>query len=189
MTAPAEAQFVTVARILRARGNKGEVAAELLSDFPERLAQLPSVFLQSAAGAPREIGLRAFWVDRNHPGNCVFHFAGVDSIDAAEQLRGQEVQIPFSQRAMLPSGSHFVTDLIGCEVFESANAALLGRVRDVYFPGDEGQAGTPLLSIAPAHAPGQEFLVPLAQDICTLIDTAARRIVVRLPDGLRELNQ
>jgi 16S rRNA processing protein RimM len=202
MTPPADSipqQFVTVARILRARGNKGEVAARLLTDFPDRLKEQREVFLAASSSAPREVTLESYWVDQNHPGQCVFHFAGVSSIDDAEKLRGFDVQIPRERRAGLPSGSYFVTDLIGCRVFELAarNAevasspcsvaevpSLLGKVRDVYFPG-QNQPGTPLLAV---DTPQGELLVPLAEDICKRIDLPARRIEVLLPDGLRDLN-
>ena len=199
MSVSAEQRFVTVARILRARGNKGEVAAELLTDFPERLPEIKEMFLRAESGARRGVVLREFWVDRNHPGKAVFHFEGIDSINEAERLRGLEVQIPFEQRAQVPSGSFFVTDLIGCSVFEIAATAspmrsspcslaeapaLLGKVRDVYFPG-EGQPGTPLLAVDTSRG---EVLVPLAEDICTTIEITARRIEVKLPEGLRDLN-
>jgi 16S rRNA processing protein RimM len=202
MTPPADSipqQFVTVARILRARGNKGEVAARLLTDFPDRLKEQREVFLAASSSARREVTLESYWVDQNHPGQCVFHFAGVSSIDDAEKLRGFDVQIPRERRAGLPSGSYFVTDLIGCRVFELAarNAevasspcpvaevpSLLGQVRDVYFPG-QNQPGTPLLAV---DTPQGELLVPLAEDICKRIDLPARRIEVLLPDGLRDLN-
>ena len=199
MNVSPEQKFVAVARILRARGNKGEVAAELLTDFPERLPAIKEIFLRAESGARRAVVLREFWVDRNHPGKAVFHFEGIDSIDDAEKLRGLEVQIPFEQRAEVPSGSFFVTDLIGCSVFEIAATAspmrsspcslaeaptLLGKVRDVYFPG-EGRPGTPLLAVDTSRG---EVLVPLAEDICTMIEITARRIEVKLPEGLRDLN-
>jgi len=198
MSDSSEQKFVTVARILRARGNKGEVAAELLTDFAERLPEIKEMFLRAENGARRSVVLREFWVDRNHPGKCVFHFTGIDSIDDAEKLRGLDVQIPFAQRAVLSSGSYFVTDLIGCSVFElpatpaavaSSPCSLLeapsvlGKVRDVYFPG-EGQPGTPLLAVDTANG---ELLVPLAEDICRRIDVVAKRIDAQLPDGLRDL--
>jgi len=196
---PSPQKFVTVARILRARGNKGEVAAELLTDFPERLKTLPEVFLATGSSAPRRVALRSFWVDRNHPVQCVFHFDGSNSIDDAEKFRGLDVCIPWEQRAVLPSGTYFVTDLIGCSVFELPSAlfpvasspcsaplgpTLLGQVRDVYFPG-ESQPGAPLLAL---DTPGGELLVPLAEDICKSVSVAARRIEVLLPEGLRDLN-
>src|SRR6266481_5919614 len=118
MTEPANPKFVTVARILRPRGNKGEVAAELLTDFPDRLKTLRELFLADGKSAPRTIQLKAFWADRNHPGFGVFHFDGFCSINDAEKLRGLEIQIPFEQRVALPAGKYFVTDLIGCSVFE-----------------------------------------------------------------------
>ena len=192
-------KFVTIARILRARGNKGEVIAELLTDYPDRLKALPEIFLTAGSCAPRKVALRSFWVNRNHPGQCVFHFDGSNSIDDAEKFRGLDVSVPFEQRAVLPSGAYFVTDLIGCSVFELPSApsnvvsspcsspqvpSLLGQVRDVYFPG-EGQPGTPLLAIDTPHG---ELLVPLAEDICKNIAVSARRIEVFLPEGLRDLN-
>ena len=200
MSEPTKPKFVTVARILRPRGNKGEVAAELLTDFPERLKSLPELFLADGKSAPRAVPLKTFWADRNHAGFGVFHFEGVSSINDAEKLRGLEIQIPFEQRIALPAGKYFVTDLIGCSVFEipstqpavssspcslSEAPTLLGAVRDVFFPG-ESQPGTPLLAV---DTPSGELLIPLAEDICTRIDTVARRIEVRLPAGLRDSNE
>jgi 16S rRNA processing protein RimM len=197
---PAEEQgWVQVARIIRPRGNKGEVLAELFTDFPARLSSRLQIFLRHAQNEPRAIGLQNFWVDRNHPEHGIFHFEGCSSIDAAEKLRGLEVLIPIADRVKLPAGKYFVSDLIGCSVFENpvANAKLsspacameealrvVGTVRDVFFPG-EGTAGTPLLQVQTAAG---ELLIPLAEDICRSIDVAARRIDVTLPDGLSELN-
>ena len=184
-----------VARILRARGNKGEVAAELLTDFPARLSTLAEVYLATDKQQPTPIGLARFWIDQNHPGQCVFHFRGSNSISEAEKFRGLDVLLPFAERVQLPAGQYFVTDLIGCTVFElpalesrlSSPACdldvaprVLGAVRDVFFPG-EGLPGTPLLQV---DSSGGELLIPLAEDICTRIDTAARRIEVVLPEGL-----
>jgi 16S rRNA processing protein RimM len=80
--------------------------------------------------------------------------------------------------------SHYVNDLVGCDVFEKEAPGAIGRVADVQFTG-EGVRGTPILVI---ESPQGELLIPLAQDICVKIDTDARRIEVVLPEGLRELN-
>jgi 16S rRNA processing protein RimM len=193
---------VVVARILRSRGNKGEVAAELLTDFPERLTRLKEVFLGAsgaAAAEPRLIALKSCWLSQNHKGQAVFHFDGCNSISDAEKFRGLDVLLPIEQRATLAAGQYFVDDLVGCLVFENfaepaavssspcslASApSFLGVVKDVQFTG-EGVAGTPLLAVDTSAG---ELLVPLAEDICLRVDTRARRIDVALPEGLRDLN-
>jgi 16S rRNA processing protein RimM len=194
-----EQDWVQVARIIRPRGNRGEVLAQLFTDFPARLSSRLQIYLRDTKGETRAIGLQTFWVDRNHPEHGIFHFEGCTSIDAAEKLRGLEVLIPIADRVKLPAGKYFVSDLIGCSVFENPVAEtklsspacameeaprVVGTVRDVFFPG-EGTAGTPLLQVQTAMG---ELLVPLAEDICRSIDVVARRIDVTLPEGLSELN-
>jgi len=191
-----------LARILRARGNKGEVAAELLTDFPERLTRWKEVFVGQSGGKtePRLVALKSCWLSQNHRRQIVFHFEGVNSISDAEKFRGLEVLLPFEQRVTLPAGQYFVSDLIGCSVFETSvsrpvvssspcsmggTPKLVGTVNDVEIPGEE-ISGTPLLEV---ETPSGEMLIPLAADICTKIDIAARRIEVVLPEDLRDLNR
>ena len=188
-TAPA---YMTLARILRPRGIKGEVSAEILTDFPERLTKLREVYLWDGRGAPRKAALQRSWL---HGDRAIFHFEGCNSRNDAEKYRGLEVQLPLSERMPLAAGSYYVSDLVGCVVFELPAAAPavssspyaagsapahLGVVRDVQFG-----SGAPLLAV---DTPRGEVLIPLAEDICTRVDTAARRIEVVLPEGLRELN-
>jgi 16S rRNA processing protein RimM len=179
-----ESAGVTVARILRPHGRRGEVAAEILTDFPDRLKTLSKVGLWDGRSGPKQTGVRGCWLSQSRGGQAIFHFEGSDSISDAEKLVGLEVQIPFADRLQLPSGSYYVTDLVGCEVCEK-DGAKIGQVADVQFTG-EGLAGTPILVV---DSPQGELLVPLAQDICVLIDTGTRRIEVILPEGLRELNR
>jgi 16S rRNA processing protein RimM len=181
---PPRTANVTVARVLRPHGRRGEVAAEILTDFPQRLTQLKSAELSGALGAvPRRVAIRSCWLSQSRGGQAIFHFENSDSISDAEKLVGLEVQIPMAERMPLPAASYYVTDLIGCEVFER-NGAAVGLVRDVQFTG-EGVAGTPILVVDSARG---ELLIPLAQEICVSVDTAARRIEVVLPEGLRDLN-
>ena len=182
---------VTVARILRPHGRRGEVAAEILTDFPERLTKLKQVRLcdgkrdaardtdANAEQVGRRVGVRSCWLSHSRGGQAIFHFEGSDSISDAEKLVGLEVRIPLAERAPLPGGSYYVTDLIGCDVREEG--AAVGVVRDVEFTG-----GTPLLAVDSANG---EVLIPLADEICVNVDLAARRIDVILPEGLRELNR
>lgn len=169
---------VTLARIVRPQGRRGEVAAEILTDFPDRLTRLREAWLWDGAQAPRRVAIRSCWL---HQGRAIFHFEGTESITEAERLRGLEVQVPLAERMPLGPGQYYITDLIGCALWEQAAAAPLGRVDDVQLTG-----GTPLLVV---DTPKGEILVPLAVEICRRIDTAARRIEVALPEGLRELNR
>jgi 16S rRNA processing protein RimM len=158
--------YVTLALVLRPQGRRGEVAAEILTDFPERLTKLKKADL----------------LDRSRGGQAIFHFEGSNSIDDAKTLVGCEVQIPAGERVALPAGSHYIGDLVGCGVYEGAQS--IGVVRDVMVAG-EMISGTPNLIV---DTPDGELLIPLAAEICTRIDPVARRIEVVLPDGLREIN-
>jgi 16S rRNA processing protein RimM len=197
---PETPRWVIVAHILRPRGNKGEVAAELLTDFPQRLTQLREVFLGHGDSEPRRHVIKSCWLSQNHRGQAVFNFEGFTSIADAEKIRGLDVLLPIEQRVTLPAGQYFISDLIGCSAFENPASrsvlssspclapsapSFLGTVRDVHFTG-EGVSGAPLLAVDTSQG---ELLIPLAEDICTRIDIAARRIDVVLPEGLRELNR
>ena len=129
--------------------------------------------------------MRKCWLSHSRGGQAIFHFEGSDSVADAKKLVGLEVQIPAGQRMVLPAGTYYISDLVGCEVYERDGGALVGRVREVQFPGEELK-GTPVLEL---ETPQGELLIPLAKEICVRIDTAARRIEVVLPEGLRELNR
>jgi 16S rRNA processing protein RimM len=172
---------VTLARILRPRGLRGEVAAEILTDFPERLPKLSEVWLAGGRSAPRLVRVQRCWLSPSRGGQAVFHFADINSIEDAEPLRGLEVQVPIKERAELAAGNYFVGDLIGCEVWEAGASSALGSVREVEFPG-----GAALLAVDTGDG---EVLVPLAAEFCLRIDVQAKRIDVSLPEGLRDLNR
>lgn len=172
-----------MARILRPHGVRGEVAAEILTDFPERLTRLTSVELWDGRSAPRRTAVRKCWLSHSRGGQAIFQFAASDSVDDAKKLVGLEVQVPLADRVKLPAGSYYISDLIGCEVREKGGAEI-GRVRDVEINGED-ISGTPLLVV---DAKQREILIPLAQEICVNVDTVARRIDVVLPEGLLDLN-
>jgi 16S rRNA processing protein RimM len=157
------------------------VAAEILTDFPERLPKLREVWLADGRNAPRLVRVQRCWLSPSRGGHAVFHFADITSMDEAEALRGLEIQVPIEERARLSAGSYFVSDLIGCAVWEAGAPSALGSVRDVEFPG-----GAALLAVDTNEG---EVLVPLAAEFCIRIDVKAKRIDVTLPEGLRDLNR
>jgi 16S rRNA processing protein RimM len=115
-----------------------------------------------------------------HGDHIIFKFKGIDSISDAERLAGHEVSIPLEQRAPVPEGEYYRSDLLGCEVFDTAGR-LLGTVSDFQETG-----GAPLIEVRAKD--GKELLIPFAKSICTKIDPAQRRIEVTLPEGLEDLN-
>jgi len=171
--------WVIVAKIVRPQGRHGEVLADLLTDFPERFAERKRLFLIAPKVAPLEIGLERHWL---HQGRVVLKFAGVNSINDAETLRGIEVAIPKSERAPLDDDAAYISDLIGCVVVDVHSGTDIGLVSDV----DRESTATALL-VLETKASGQ-VLVPFAKAYSPKIDLSARRIEMNLPEGLLELN-
>lgn len=163
---------------------RGELFATGLSSRPERYGELGRVYLFDraekplAGGSPWEVESARFIADR-----LVFKFRGVETISAAEPLQGAEVRIPAADRPALPEDEYYESDLTGCAVIERATGETLGTVCGMLEFG-----GPPLLDVRPAGGNG-EILIPLAKSICVEIDPANRRIVVVLPEGLKDLNR
>ncbi|MGZ7029951.1 MAG: ribosome maturation factor RimM [Terriglobales bacterium] len=175
--------FITIARVVKTQGRQGEVAAEILTDFPERFAQRTRLYALDDQGARRELHLEGFWP---HKQRLVLKFAGVDSISDAEALIGCEIQIPAAERASLEEGSAYVAELVGCEVVVSGAAVgegsrLIGTVADVQF----GAGEAPLLVIREGT---RELLIPLAAEYIRRMDTSAKRIEMQLPEGMLSLD-
>jgi 16S rRNA processing protein RimM len=218
---------VWLARIRRPQGRKGEVFADLLTDFPEKFAERKRLWLLGASpaeksiesgmkrqgttsepalstaervpqaapksaralvpgrlstppAAPREVELIAHWP---HKGGVVLHFAGIDSISAAETLKGLTVAIPRSERAALAGDEVYVGDLIGCSLVDVAGAepVVVGGIESV----DRTSGPVALLVVRGAAG---EVLIPFAKSYLRSIDLQAKRVEMALPEGLVELN-
>jgi 16S rRNA processing protein RimM len=182
---PAEPEnWVWLARIRRPQGRKGEVLAEILTDFPEKFAERRQLWLLKADGAapaaPREIDLINHWL---HKGGIVLHFAGVDSISAAECLKGMMVAIPRAERAPLAEGETYIGDLIGCMLVDVAGVepVNVGEIENV----DRTGGAAPLLVVRGARS---EVLIPFAKSYLRKIDLEGKRVEMALPEGLVDLN-
>jgi len=167
-----QSDWVTVAVLGKTRGNRGEISAFALSSKPERYETLREVYV---FGGGDRFEVESAWF---HDGMLVLKFRGVDSIAQAEALRGAEVRIPRSERIPLEAGEFFASDLVGCEVADLSSGESLGKVAAW---DDAGGAGLLVLESG--------LLIPFARTICVDIDPEARRIGVRLPEGLKDLNR
>ena len=184
-------QWVWLARLKRPQGRKGELWAEILTDFPEKFAERKQLCLlaepsaDQATAQPRQITLVNHWL---HKGGIVLHFLGVDSINDAEKLAGLIVAIPHEQRAQLAEDEAYIGDLIGCALYDVASSepALIGEIEGV----DRTAGPVPLLVVRGRDARrGEEILIPFAKSYLRKIDIAGKRVEMALPIGLVNLNE
>src|SRR5262249_43139532 len=131
------------------------------------------LFALDEGGKRRELRVESHWL---HKGLVVLKFAGVENISDAEALVGSEIQLPREQRAQLDVGA-YVSDLIGCEVFDQGRA--IGLIKDVQF----GAGDAPLLVVGEG-----ELLIPFAQEFIAGIDVAGKRVEMKLPAGILEVD-
>ena len=182
MSPETSGEFITLARVVKTQGRRGEIAAEMHSDIPERFAAGMKLFALSKEkqDTRRELEVEDLWP---HKGLLVLKFAGVDSISDAEMLIGSELQVPVSDRAKLEEGWTYVSDLIGCTVLNGGKE--IGQIEDVQF----GAGEAPLLTVISAAGHKTEKLdVPFAAAYLEGIDQARRQVRMNLPDGMLEIN-
>jgi len=166
---------VVIAEIFRPRGVRGELIARSLTDIPGRLEDLKRAHVRLASGVDREVELSEAWP---HKGDWVLKFQGVDSMDAADEFRGSDLWVPVTERAALPDGDYFQSDLIGCQVVDRASGKVIGLVE-----GWQQYGGPPLMELTVA---GRELLVPFISSECQ-IDLGAGVIRMSLPEGILDL--
>lgn len=167
--------LIVIARAVRTHGLKGEVVAELLTDFPERFEDVDEVILVGPSGEQRRGQLEDFWFQKDR---VVLKLAGYDDVDRAKELIGYDFAVPDSERVPLEEDEFYDWELEGCTV--KVGDKSIGQVRSVLRTG-----GAEILVIN--DEAGKEQLVPLAASIVVEIDKAGKTIVVDPPEGLLEL--
>ena len=172
-----EEPLVVVARAARTRGLKGEILADLLTDFPERFESISRLICVTAGGDRKEVELESHWF---HQDRVVLKLAGVDDIDSAATFVGCEFAVPESERVQLPEGQFYDWELQGCEV-RTITGQTLGEVKEVLRTG----GGVDTLVIEDDKQ--REYLVPLAETIVVGVDLEGKRIKIDPPEGLLEL--
>jgi 16S rRNA processing protein RimM len=199
-------QWIVLAQILRPQGRKGEVLADLFTDFPDRFTRQPRVWLapagfadsvasesvsaDSPAAPLQQAEVATFWLPTGrNAGRIVLHFASVGSIEQAERLAGREVLVPLAERTPLDDDAAYISDLVGCTVYDHDSA--LGTVASVEFPATPDgtrrlEDAAPLLVLASPI--GDEILIPFARAYLLALDLAAKSIRMSLPAGLAEIN-
>ncbi len=192
-------RWLVVAHLVRPQGRKGELLAELLTEFPERFNGQPRVFLapsgfEGCVEAARSATVTSFWLPTGKQAGRVV--LGLDislSISDAEQLAGNDILVPISERRPLEEGAVYVHDLVGCQLLDGAE--LIGTVQDVLAlsgsivsatnPGSATPDAAPVLVVLAAD--GTEYLIPFARTYLRSVDLAEHRIEMDLPEALLDL--
>jgi 16S rRNA processing protein RimM len=162
--------------VRKTQGRRGEVAVELHSDVPDRFRVGLRLFALAQDNTRRKLQIEELWP---HKELLVLKFVGVDSISDAEELIGCELQIPRSERAQLESGWNYVSDLIGCVVFDPGRE--IGKIADVQF----GAGEAPLLIVGTGD---KRYEIPYAEAYLKSVDLEHKQIYMQLPEGMLELN-
>jgi 16S rRNA processing protein RimM len=163
--------MVTVGRIVRPQGRKGEVVVQPISDRPDRFQLLREAFVPGEGGAARLVRIQDAWP---HKGRYVLKLEGVDSIDEADRFRGFDLRIPEQDLSALPEGSYYHHQLTGLRVEDEAGGEV-GRVAEVVDTGGEA-------AVLVVRGPRGETLIPLAEAFVRQVDLSGGRVVVLVPE-------
>lgn len=144
------------------------------TDVPERFWQLRTVWVVRDGTAEERT------VESVRPAGQAFlvKLGGVHSRGEAERLRGAELCIPQEQRAELPEGTYYVSDLLGAEVW-TEEGELVGRLVDVL----RGAAH----DVYVVRGPRGEILLPAVREVVRHLSVSEARVVVHLLPGLEEV--
>src|ERR1044072_6587187 len=171
----ASSELVVIARAVKPRGLKGEIVAELLTDFPERFEDVDELVLVSAIGERSTKRLEDYWFQNDR---VVLKLSGYDDVETAKELVGFEFAVPELERVELPADHYYDWELEGCTV--KVRSENIGHVSSVLKTG-----GTEILVVNDES--GKEQLIPLADSIVVAVDAANKTIVVDPPEGLLDL--
>ena len=169
--------MVSVGRVTKPQGNRGEVMVLSDTDFGEERFRPGAVIFMNRTGEVTEVTIAE---SRPHRGNWVVRFDNVHSIDEAEAFRGAELRVPAEALRPLDHGAYYVHDLLECSV-RTVEGELVGLVARV-----DLATGVPMLAVA---AEAGEVLVPLVDAICRRVDVERKEIEIDPPAGLIDLNQ
>jgi len=171
----ASSELVVIARAVKPRGLKGEIVAELLTDFPERFEDVDELVLVSPSGERSTKRLEDYWFQNDR---VVLKLSGYDDVEAAKELVGFEFAVPESERVPLPADHYYDWELEGCTVNVGDDS--IGQVNSVLRTG-----GAEILVVTDNS--GKERLIPLADSIVVEVDPVRKTIVVDPPEGLLDL--
>jgi 16S rRNA processing protein RimM len=186
MPAPdASDEWITLAVVIKTQGRRGEVAVDLHTDVPDRFRQNMQLWALTKLNQRLEVKIEDLWP---HKSFLVLKFHGIDTINDAELLVGAELQLPRSERAELEPGWTYLSDLVGCVVFDGERQ--IGEIEDVQF----GAGEAPLLVVRSVGSKEQKsgaklpYEIPFAEAFLEKLDLERKQVIMKLPEGLLDVN-
>ena len=177
----ASGEWITLAVVIKTQGRRGEVAVELHTGAPDRFRQDMRLWALAKNGQRREVTVEDLWP---HKSFLVLKFQGIETISDAEPLIGAELQLPRSERAELEPGWTYLSDLIGCTVFDGQRE--IGIIEDVQF----GAGEAPLLVVRGKEQRAKlPYEIPFAEAFLEKLDLEHKQVRMRLPEGLLDVNE
>jgi 16S rRNA processing protein RimM len=173
---PLHVEDVVIARIVKARGIRGEVTCVVETDFPERFSSIEQVTVWMPDDTRLRLSVEHHWF---HKERVILKFEGFDTMTAAQNLAGGRLVIGEAELEPLAEGEFFEHQVIGSEAVTSQGRRL-GHVTRLMRTG-----GNDLLVLEGDD--GRERLIPFADEICTDVDVGAKLITIDPPDGLLEV--
>jgi 16S rRNA processing protein RimM len=173
-------EWITLAVVIKTQGRQGEVATELHTDVPDRFRADMELSALTKSGERRDVKIEELWP---HKSFLVLKFQGIETINDAEPFIGAELQLPSSERANLEAGWTYLSDLIGCTVFDGGQE--VGAIEDVQF----GAGEAPLLVVSNKDGKAKlPYEIPFAEAFLEKLDLKQRQVRMKLPEGLLEVN-
>lgn len=159
--------FLIVGHILAPWGIKGEVKVQVVTDFPDRFVPQKLVYLD---GRPLRIES-----GRRHKQHLVLKLATIDSIQAAEKLRGHDLTIPRSELRPLPQDQYYPFQLIGLKLL-TTEGEYLGQIADIMTTASN--------EVYIVESKRGQILVPAIEDVVKSIDLEKGEVVIEAIEGL-----
>lgn len=166
--------LITIGKVVKPWGLKGEMKIEPMTDFPERFKDLGRVYLVPSSGD--EIACQVTTV-RYANGVPYLTFSGYDTPEEAKTLNGYLIKVPREETVALPEGSYYWFEIIGMDVY-SEEGEKLGTVSDIFETGSN--------DIYVMKRGKKEIYLPATREVVKQIDKEAKKMVIHLLDGLME---
>lgn len=166
-------EFLNIGKIVNTHGVKGEVKVMPLTDDPQRFEDLKNVTIEKN-GIKNTLTISSVKYFKN---TVILKFKEINDMESAENLKDSMMIVDRKNAIKLPKDRFFICDLLGCEVSD-VEMGLLGKVTEVL------QLGSNDVYVVKGHAKYKEILVPALKTVVKNIDIDAKKIEVKLPEGL-----